>query len=206
MSADYERQLRGRARELADTGELAETVTGILGGARAAGLDPEALGGLVGAATALGAGSLAVYAAGRATGGSRFPDESAFAAAVADAEDDIAERLKAAARLQEQAVAALDAALDALDCALAMAVKDRCDGCHGRKAAAIDDARRRIALCENTIEILDPLGRRLAHALARLRAVPGDLGETYASVYNLIRRGGSMPHEGRWITGEEASV
>ncbi len=33
-------------------------------------------------------------------------------------------------------------------------------------------------------------------------AVPSDLGETYESVYNLIRRGGVMPHQGCWITGE----
>ena len=31
---------------------------------------------------------------------------------------------------------------------------------------------------------------------------PGDLGETYEAVYRLIRRGGHMPYEGRWITGE----
>lgn len=205
MSTDYERRLLARARELADVGELAETVTGILGGARAAGLDPDALGGLVGAATALGADSLTVYTAGRGIR-SPFPDEGAFAAAVGDAEDDIAERLQAAGRIQEQVIAAIDAAMDALESAQAMPVRDPCDGCHGRRAAAIDAARKRIALCEDTIIIVDALTRRLAHALARLRAVPGDLGETYVSVYNLVRRGGSMPHEGRWITGQEAAT
>jgi hypothetical protein len=46
MGTDYERQLLARVRT--------ETITTILGGGRRAGLDPDALGGLVGAATALG--------------------------------------------------------------------------------------------------------------------------------------------------------
>lgn len=79
-----------------------------------------------------------------------------------------------------------------------------CDGCHGRKAAAIADAEARVRLCEAAIEILEPLGAQLRHALARMHAVPTDLGETYESVYNLIRRGGALPHQGRWITGQEA--
>ena len=142
-----------------------------------------------------------MYAAGRGPG-TRYADEREFLGALADAEDDIAERLKAAGQLHDQAVTALDSALDALDAARAMRTGEPCDGCHGRKAAAIADAEARVRLCEAAIEILTPLAARLRHALARVRAVPSDLGETYESVYNLIRRGGAMPHEGRWITGE----
>jgi hypothetical protein len=98
-------------------------------------------------------------------------------------------------------MAALDYALDDLDAARAMAVRKPCDGCHGRKAAAISDAEARVRLCQDAIEVLEPLGGQLQHALRRIRAVPSDLGETYESVYNLIRRGGRMPHEGRWIQG-----
>jgi hypothetical protein len=61
--------------------------------------------------------------------------------------------------------------------------------------AAIRDAQARIALCEDTLETFDELTRRPRYALARIRAVPSDLGETYESVYNLIRRGG--PHAAR---------
>ena len=91
-----------------------------------------------------------------------------------------------------------------------------CDGCHGRKAAAIRtaeeaingaearirDAERRIGICEDTTEILDPLTRRLQAALQALRQVPHDLGEVYELIYTFIRRGGKMPRLGRWITGE----
>ncbi len=215
--SDYERQLLARARELADVGELAETATGILGGGRRAGLDPDALGGLVGAAAALGSAGTAVYAAGRGPG-VRYASERDFLSALADAEDDIAERLRTAVKLRDQATAALDAALAALDAgrqalaaARAMPTRDKCDGCHDAKAAAIvaaeaaiADAQERASLCEAAIDILDPLITRLRHALARLRAVPSDLGETYESVYTLIRQGGVMPYEGRWIEGAPA--
>ncbi len=217
MSADYERQLLARVRELADLGELAEEVRNILGGGRRAGLDPDALGGLVGAAAALGSAGTAVYAAGRGPG-VRYAGERDFLSALADAEDDIAERLRTAVKLRDQATAALDAALDALDAgrqalaaARAMPTRDTCDGCHNAKAAAIAaaeaaiaDAQERASLCEAAIDVLDPLITRLRHALGRLRAVPSDLGETYESVYTLIRRGGVMPYEGRWIEGAPA--
>ncbi len=198
--SDYERQLLARARELADLGELAEEVTGMLGGARRAGLDPDALGALVGTAAALCAAGITVYAAGKGTG-TRYAGEREFLGDLADAEDDIAERLKAAGRLHDQAVTALDSALDALEAARAMHTKEKCDGCHGQKAAAIAAAEARVGLCEDAIEILVPLEARLRHALARIRAVPSDLGETYESVYSLIRCGGVMPYEGRWIEG-----
>ncbi len=214
MSTDGERRLLARARELASLGELAEEVTGILGGGRRAGLDLDALGGLVGAAAVLGAAGTAVYAAGRGPG-SRYADEREFLSALADAEDGIAERLRTAVNLRDQATAALDAALDALDAgrralaaARAMPTRDKCDGCHNAKAAAIAaaeaaiaGAQERTSLCDAAIDVLDPLITRLRHALGRLRAVPSDLGETYESVYNLIRRGGVMPYEGRWIEG-----
>ena len=61
---------------------------------------------------------------------------------------------------------------------------------------------RRIGICEDTAEILDPLTRRLQAALQALRQVPHDLGEVYELIYEFIRRGGKMPRLGRWITGE----
>ena len=96
-----------------------------------------------------------------------------------------------------------------------MPVKEECDGCHGRKAAAIAaaeaaiagaeerirDTARRIGICEDTAEILDPLARRLQAALQALRQVPHDLGEVYELIYAFIRRGGKMPRHGRWIEG-----
>src|SRR6266702_3596863 len=118
MSADHEWRLLARAEELADTDDLAETVTCILGGARAARLDPDALGGLTGAALALGEDSRAVYTAGsRGRAAARFADDREFVGAVADAEDDIAERLQAAGNLMGETAAALSTARAGLDAA-----------------------------------------------------------------------------------------
>ena len=135
-------------------------------------------------------------------------------------------------QLAEQVIAALDkahgdleraqrdlqTARQALAAAYAMPTKKDCDGCHGRKAAAIAaaeavitdaeerirDATGRIGICEDTAEILDPLARRLRAALQALRQVPHDLGEVYELIYAFIRRGGKMPPLGRWIEGAPA--
>src|SRR5690348_15210797 len=82
MNAEYERALLTRAHTLTDTGDLAEEVTSILGGARAARVDPDALPALAAAALALGTDSLAVYRAEV----HRFADDTEFAAAVEEAQ------------------------------------------------------------------------------------------------------------------------
>jgi len=66
------------------------------------------------------------------------------------------------------------------------------------------NATRRISICQDTAEILDPLTRRLQAALQALRQVPHDLGEVYELIYAFIRRGGKMPRLGRWIEGAPA--
>lgn len=229
MSADYERRLLARARELADLSDIKHAALACLGAARHAGLDPGALHGLVGCAMWLGATSLETYSAGEGWDAAHA-DERYFLAHVSSIEDDIEERLHAVTQLGRQAAAATDAAREDLEAARAqlaaarrqlaaaraMPVHSRCDGCHARRAAAIRAAEAAIAaaeerirecelridICERITTAMDELAKRLRYALARLRAVPSDLGETYESVYNLIRSGGHMPYEGRWITGE----
>jgi hypothetical protein len=193
MTASYE---LARARELADQAlELGEGIAAtILGGARTAGLDPAAYAPLTGAALALGADRVAVY---RATGPAH-PSDVAFLAAVADAEDDARDLLTAAGKLAGQVTAGLDAAnnglLDALaDAALALEDED---------ADCAADARALVQACDRALVVLAELDRRLRHAIARLQAAPAALGEAYEPVYNLVRAGGLMPFEGRWITGD----
>ena len=164
--------------------------------------------------------------------GSGYRSDGEFLEAVSDAEDQIRDWLRDAEQLAEQVIAALDKAhadreraqqdLEAarldLAAAYAIPVKKDCDGCHGHKAAAINaaeaaiagaeeriqDATRRIGICEDTAEILDPLARRPHAALQALRQVPHDLGEVYELIYAFIRRGGKMPRPGRWIEGAPA--
>jgi hypothetical protein len=209
MSAEYERQLLARARRLLDLSDIRHDTLSCLGAARHAGLDPETLAGLVGCAAALGATSIDTYAAGDGWTG-RHANERDFLTHVASVEDDIEERLGDAARLGRETGTALDAGREDLRTARAHLDAARAlPAGHPRRDAAITAAEAlirecgiRIGICEDIDQALTVLRQRLERARARLRAVPADLGETYESVYNLIRRGGHMPHEGRWITGE----
>lgn len=216
MNDGAERQALARAHEADDTGDLAEIVIRLLAGARATRLDPDALTGLTGAALALGGNSRAVYLAGSRDEAARFGDDTEFLAELAEAEDEIAIRLRAVERLATEAAgllaaacAALAAARRELAAAHGMPLGRPCTGCHPAKAAAIAaaeahiaEARRRIVLCDDALDVLAPLDARLRHALARIRAVPGDLGETYESVYRLLRHGGVMPYDGDWLAGQ----
>jgi hypothetical protein len=193
-----------------------------------AGLDPTALAGLVGAAAALGASGVATYTAGDGWTGTHT-DERHFLAHVASIEDDLDDRIHAVTRLGRDAATALDAASEDLDeargqlaaarrqlaAAQALPTSRPCDGCHSARAAAIAAAQAairtaeervrecqaRTQICAEVIAAAGALLRRLQYARARIRAVPADLGETYESVYDLLRRGGVLPYDGRWLTG-----
>jgi len=182
VSSDHEARLLAGAHDLADLEELADDAVRILGRGRAAGLDPAATGGLVTAATALGASPGDVYAAGRLH--RAYPSDREFLEELSLAEEDLTERAAAVSRLQELVASALDAALADV-------------GFKGR------DAEKRIELCEEAAGILDQLAPRIRLALARVRTVPADLGETYEAAYDMVRRGGVLPRRGRWITGED---
>src|SRR5690606_62365 len=57
--------------------------------------------------------------------------------------------------------------------------------------------------CNTALDVLAPLASKLRGARAALNRAPGELGETYQQVYDLLSRGRVMPHQGRFITGEE---
>ncbi len=91
MGTEYEERLRTRARALADLSDIRQDTLACLGAARHAGLDPDALTGLVGCAAALGATSIETYTAGDGWTG-RHADERHFLGHVASIEDDIEDR------------------------------------------------------------------------------------------------------------------
>ena len=203
----YEETLVARAEVLEDAGELVQAITAVLTGAQGAGVDPAAVTSLHNAVRALEPGAGICYHAGSNQDrqpGTGYRSDGTFLEAVSDAEDEVRDRLREVQQLQEQIMAALDAAQEAFAAAYAMPVKDECDGCHGIKEAAITDALHRIGLCEAAAEILDPLAQRLQAALSRLQQVPQDLGEVYELVYAFIRKGGKLPMMARWIEGAGA--
>ena len=213
MNADRERALLARAHALADVEDLAEELTSILGGGRAARLDPDALTSLTAAALAAGAGSVAVYRAK----GERFADDRELLDATGEAEAELTGRAAAERQLRADAEEALTGARgelaeghDDLDAARAMPVSKPCDGCHAERAAAIDDAQarireaqERIGYSEAALDVVYRLARRLAAALAAVRRVPDDLSGTYEPVYEHLHARRVMPRDGDWLTGED---
>jgi hypothetical protein len=211
MSSDHERRLLARAQALDHAEDLAEEVTGILGGGRSARIDPDALRGLAQAGLALGANSLTVYRAE----GLAYSTDTEFTDAVAEAEAQLAAQVAAVARLTEQAGAALDNAEDDLEAAggdlaraQAMPVSRPCDGCHAAREAAITAARTAVAqasdragYARDAIGVLVGASGRLRTALKWIRRVPGDLSDTYEPVYDHVRAGRVMPRSGDFLAG-----
>jgi hypothetical protein len=204
-----EQHLLARAEVLDDTDELVHAVTVVLAGAQDAGVDPAAVASMTATIRALDPGASAGYQAGRRTDrrpGGGYRSDGEFLEAVSEAEHDIRNRLQEAGQLREALAAAADAAQAALAAAQVMPVKERCDGCHGSKEAAIAGALHRISLCEATAAVLDPLTQRLHAALGHLQQVPADLGEVYELVYQFVRSGGKLPAYGRWIEGSSTRL
>ena len=66
--------------------------------------------------------------------------------------------------------------------------------------AAIDEA---IEICDLRA-VAERRGMKIGEIVGRRDIkVGGSIGETYEAVYDLIRSGGRMPLDGRWITGED---
>ena len=233
----YEEQLHARAEMLEETGELAAAVTAILAGACRRGRRPARHRQPARRHPRTGPGRRPARLPGRqphrpaprqrvrvgrgVPGGGqrrRRPDRRLAPRRQTSSGNRSPARWTRHTPSRERAQRDLQAARQDLAAAYAMPTKKDCDGCHGRKAAAItaaeaaiagaeeriSDATRRIGICEDTAEILDPLARRLHAALQALRQVPHDLGEVYELIYQFIRRGGKMPRPGRWIEGAPA--
>ena len=170
----------------ADCRQLGQAAAWINARAWMAGVTPEATGGLVGAALSLGASSAQVSA--KPDCGPLDSDREMLEAAE-DLSIGAAEMLRRARDLRQGAVRDHEAA-----------VAFFCEPRIHRSAADITYYRRVIADCENAVEILDVLARRLAYASACLHRVPGDLESAFEAPYAMVRRGGVLPYEGTFLT------
>jgi hypothetical protein len=220
IMSGYEEKLLARANELDETSELAMSLAEIHAGAAAAGVDRPAVLSLEAAIAVLGHGVPAYHPGGRGDRrpGGGYGSDVEFIEALAAAEEQIRDWLRDAVTLYADAGEALGRAQKDLErarrdlaAAYAMPTHKPCNGCHGAKAAAIaaaeaaiEDAERRIAICEDAGEILEALTERLRAALARVGQVPQDLGECYELIHAFIAGGGQMPKAGRWVTGAPA--
>lgn len=174
----------GQAEVLADTQELGNEAGIMAGRCQATGLDPRSFRGIIGASLALGSGPAHSL-------GVRWASDRELITAICDLLDLIADRWTAYRAL-------LVAAANARAFARALLAGAPDDLGAGYQRAVIAD-------CTTALDILGSLAARLRAASSRLNAAPHELGETYAAVYALIAQGRRMPHNGRWITGEEPS-
>ena len=167
----------------------------------AAGVNPDATAGLIGAATALTSGECGPQLWAQA---GPCPSDQAMLASAAELEGACAELLKCASALARDCRAALAAAvarLAAAGAALA-AAQGRGDepaaaAAQGQQGAALAE----IADCEAALEVIDDAGGRLEHAANCLRRVPDDLAGTYEQPYAHVRDGGDLPYSGDFLTG-----
>src|SRR5215472_6645286 len=113
----YEKDLLTRAEVLEDTGDLVQAITAVLAGAQGAGVDRAAVTSLAAAARALDPEADTGYDPGSKHDrqpGIGYRSDGEFLEAAAEAEADVAERLREADEFQEQVAAAQDTLAAAL--------------------------------------------------------------------------------------------
>jgi hypothetical protein len=136
-------------------------------------------------------------------GGRPLPHDREMIARASDLETDTSIWLQRARVTFDQASAALDAAFAAARAAAAQASAAKNDTEASAAASAMAETQRQAGDCQAALEILQDTGLRLQHAHACFVQVPEDLAETYEACYDLIRRGGKLPHDGDFITGTD---
>lgn len=176
-------QAEALAQEAAEAGVA---LAALNAAAWSAGVDPQAVSGITGAALSLAAPVPSLWVRSR-----QVRDDRALREAAADFE-------AACAQMHQQATDLRGRVSDDYQQACAVAASRK------STSAARDAARRRMGDCEAAGEILAEVARRLAYAAAALYRVPDDMAETYQVPYAHLRRGGELPHDGEWLTGTPA--
>jgi len=176
-----------QAEVLADTSEIGSDIALIAGRCRHTGLDPRSFAPIMGAAMALGSRPWHSMTC-------RYDTDQELISDVLDAIQTVWERQGAYIRLRSGIVQARARANALFAEAAAQSPPIEMDMAH---YAAIS------ADCDAALEVLSGLSSRLRAARGNLSRAPAELGETYQQVYDLLAQGRVMPHDGRWLTGEE---
>jgi hypothetical protein len=177
----------------------------------AAGVNPEATAGLIGAATALTSGDCGPQLWAQAD---PVPSDQELLAAAAELEGAVAQLLKLASQMARDCRAGLEAAYAraaAAAAAIAAAQAQLAAASTSRQAAAaqsalaaaesaLSGAQAVIADCEAALEVIAGCGGRLEHAANCLRRVPEDLAGTYEVPYQFVHEGGDLPYAGDFLT------
>ena len=129
------------------------------------------------------------------------PNDEALLGSAAEIEADIAAMLRHARKMAEDCEDTGDRA--AADYATAVARATTAPQAGGQAdpgaARAMQAAGSALADCDAALEILEGVQNRLKQALDSVRQLPSELAGTYESAYDLLRRGGSLPHSGDFL-------
>lgn len=176
-----------QAETLADVQELGDDIALMAGRCRATGLDVRAFAPIMGAAMALGSRPWRVME-------HAYASDQELIAELLEHELAIRRRESGYIKLRSNIVKAR---------AWAVASFTTAQRKHPPDQAAMEHWAAVAADCNTALDVLAPLPGKLRAARAALNRAPGELGETYQQVYDLLAQGRVMPHEGRWLTGEE---
>lgn len=174
-----------QAEVLADTGDLGAEIACMAGRCRATNLDPRSFAGIMGAAMAL-------HAPPWYERTDAFRTDTELISDLLDIDFELWRRQNAYIQLRSAIVRRRASAV----------VRHRmaADAGHYPDMGHWADI---IADCDTALDVLRGLPRRLRAARAALMRAPGELGETYQAVYDLLRQGRVMPRDGHFLTGEE---
>lgn len=164
----------------------------------AAGVNPEATAGLIGAATALTGGDCGPQLWAQAD---PLPSDQALLTAAAELEGAVAQLLRYASDMARDCRADLESAQAAAASAAAAAASAGTSQARAAAEDALGAARAVIADCEAALEVIDGCGARLAHAANCLRRVPDDLAGAYETPYAFVHDGGKLPYDGEFLLG-----
>jgi hypothetical protein len=178
------------AERLTDTEDLAHQLAETAGRCQATGLDLDMYRCLIVATVTLGQ---------RPKRGSAWANDADLLAAVEDITTAVQLQAAEVGRFGaqvEQAQSAAEEELAAAQAALRAAGNERQAAVARSRVAA---AQRTIADCMEALELLVDAAQRLAFVLAKLLAVPDELGDTYEAAYETVHRGHVLPHDGRFL-------
>lgn len=177
-----------QAEVLADTSETGADIALIAGRCRATGLDPKSFAPIMGAAMALGSRPWHIMEC-------RYGSDEELIGDLLDMDARLFRRQDAYIKMRSAIVRTR---------AHAIAMFNDAANQNPPLAMDMDHWAGSIAACDAALDVLAPLPARLRLARAGLGRAPAELGETYEAVYRLLSQGHVMPHDGRWVTGEEA--